>query len=106
MKRKVFEDVFTITPLRLLRHHGLGNGLRHVERPVHVGGDHTIPSIFRTGEHTVLLPVLDADARVVHEDVDAAEAFDGLVDHAVHGIVIGDIARYGMNAILVAERIL
>ena len=64
--------------------------------PKHLQGQVSIP---------VLLPV-PMDARVVHEDADAAEAFDASADHAVHGIVIGDIARYGMNAILVAERIL
>ena len=43
---------------------------------------------------------------LLQHDRDGALRLSQALDHAVHGIVIGDIARYGMIAFLVAERIL
>lgn len=91
--------------LRVRLHHALGDGLRHIKRPVEIRGHHAVPRLFRTGEHAVPLAIFHADAGVVHEDVNTPEQFDHLIDHAMDGVVVRDVARYRTDATLIGKNV-
>ncbi len=87
--RKHRADVDDLAAAALL-HHRMG-GLRTDESAGQVGVEHRAPF----GRRVALRRLADRHSGIVDEDVEPAEALDGLVDRRAARILVGDIERDG-----------
>ena len=74
-----------------LLHHLPGHGLHAEEGALEVGGDDGV-KVLRLHHHQQAVP---CDARVVHQNVDAAEGFEGGVHQGLHLVLFRHVAPDG-----------